>query len=221
MNKMPISPQTHIFLWDLHGVILEKSLWDWFVICLGFDRKIELLRNIDKKTLAIAGTFLLECLRLTKKQMVSEELIKAAQKTNNQAFIDLTVKACSSYKPTQAMIALMKELSALGYPHHLGSNIGKTVFDNCMEKFSSIFSVFENATIPFECPQSGRMIKKPDPQFFLAHTKKYNVEPHQIIFIDDKIANVHAAQKVGMHALHFKNSDDLRKQLIKLGVLNY
>lgn len=219
MNKIPFSPTTHIFLWDLHGVILEKNLWDWFIICLGFNRKAALLKNLDKKTLKIAGTFLLECLRLTKKQMVSEELIKAAQETNNQAFIDLTVETCSSYKPTQATIALMKELSDLGYAHHLGSNIGKTVFDNCTEKFSSIFSMFKDATIPFESPTSKTIIKKPHPDFFHAHINKHNLQPHQVIFIDDKLANVHAAQAVGMHAIHFKNTKDLRKQLVFHNIL--
>src|SRR5436190_2471360 len=159
MNKLSFSPHTHIFLWDLHGVILEKSLWDWLMICLRFNRKGELVKKLDKRTIKIAGTFLLECLRLSKKQMVSEELIKAAQETNNQAFIDLTIAACSSYKPTQKMVALMHELSELGYDHHLGSNIGKTVFDSCMEKFSPIFDIFKGSTIPFEEGTSGAIIK--------------------------------------------------------------
>lgn len=220
MNKIPFSPNTHIFLWDLHGVILEKNLWDWFFMCLRFNRKAELIKNLNKKTLSIAGTFLLECLRLTKKQMVSEELIKAAEQTNNQAFIDLTVKTCSSYKPTPATISLMKELSDLGYAHHLGSNIGKTVFNNCAERFASVFDMFTEATIPFECPQSGRIIKKPYPDFFHAHLKKHNLQPHHIIFIDDKLTNVHAAQAVGMHAIHFKNARDLRQQLVSYRILS-
>ena len=44
----------------------------------------------------------------------------------------------------------MHELSKLGYTHHLGSNIGKTVFDDCTEKFPTIFNLFKEVTIPFE-----------------------------------------------------------------------
>jgi FMN phosphatase YigB (HAD superfamily) len=214
MNKIPFSPITHIFLWDLHDVILEKSLWSWFMICMRFDRKREIIKNLDKKTLKIMFTFLLERLRLTKKQMVSEELIKAAVDAHNDALVELTIKACSSYAPIKKTVTIMHELSHLGYKHHLGSNIGKTVFDDCTEKFSEIFNLFEHATIPFISPKTGSIIKKPNLEFFHAHATKHNLQPHQLVFIDDKIANVHAARSAGMHAIHFKNAHDLRKELI-------
>jgi FMN phosphatase YigB (HAD superfamily) len=219
MNKESFSPTTHIFLWDLHDVILEKSLWSWLMICLRFNRKKELLRKLDKHTVKIMFSFLLERLKLTKKQMVSEELIKAAERAENDALIELTIKACSSYAPIKKTVSLMHELSDLGYTHHLGSNIGKTVLDDCTEKFSSIFNLFEGATIPFECDKSAKIIKKPNLQFFHTHAANYNLKPDQIIFIDDKIANVRAAQAAGMHAFHFKNPQQLRQELVKNNIL--
>jgi 2-haloacid dehalogenase len=112
----------------------------------------------------------------------------------------------------------MHELSKLGYTHHLGSNIGKTVFDDCRKKFPTIFGLFKEFTIPFET-EAFTIIKKPHPDFFHAHTVKYNLQPEQIIFIDDKLANVQAAQAIGMHAIHFKNARQLRKELIKKNIL--
>lgn len=220
MNKTDFSPHTHIFLWDLHDVILEKSLWSWFASCMCFKRKREILRNLNKKTLKIAFIFLLERLKLTKKQMVSEELIKAAQESNNYALIDLVVRVCSSYRPIKKTVAIMQDLSQLGYTHHLGSNIGKTVYDDCTDKFPSIFSLFKEITIPFES-ENSKIIKKPHPDFFHSHTKKHNLHAHQIIFIDDKLANVQAAQSIGMHAIQFKNSEQLRKELIKNNILKF
>lgn len=219
MKQTSFSPDTHIFLWDLHDVILQKSLWSWFMMCMRFNRKTELIRKLDKKTIKIMITFLLERLKLTKKQMVSEELIKAAQEANNDALIELTIQTCSSYAPIKKTVIIMQELSDLGYTHHLGSNIGKTVYDDCTEKFASIFSMFKEATIPFESPESGKIIKKPNLEFFYTHANNNALQPHQLIFIDDKIANVHAAQSAGMHAIHFKNARDLRKQLIKHKIL--
>lgn len=219
MNKVIFCPTTHIFLWDLHDVILQKSLWSWFMICMRFKRKKELIIKLNKKTIKIMFIFLLERLKLTKKQMVSEELIKAAQQAGNDALIELTIQACSSYAPIHKTVAIMKELSQLGYTHHLGSNIGQTVFDDCMEKFASIFSMFKEVTIPFETSLSGKIIKKPHPEFFNTHIEKHHLKAEQFIFIDDKIANVHAARSVGMHAIHFKNARDLRKQLVKNGIL--
>ena len=185
-----------------------------------FKRKKELVNRLDKKIIKIMFTFLLERLKLTKKQMVSEELIKAAQQANNDALIELTIQACSSYTPIKKTVVLMQELSDLGYTHHLGSNIGKTVFDDCTEKFSAIFNLFEGVTIPFEA-ENAKIIKKPHPNFFHTHATNYNLQPHQIIFIDDKLANVRAAQSIGMHAMHFKNAKDLRKQLISHHILKH
>jgi FMN phosphatase YigB (HAD superfamily) len=219
MNKTNFSPNTHIFLWDLHDVILEKSLWSWFSSCIRFKRKKEILRNLNKKTIKIAFTFLLERLKLTKKQMVSEELIKAAQTTNNDAFIELIMLVCSSYNPIKKTVLIIEDLSKLGYTHHLGSNIGKTVYNDCTKKFSTIFNFFTEATIPFES-ENSTIIKKPHPDFFHSHIKKHNLEPYQIIFIDDKLINVQAAQSVGMHGIHFKNSQQLREELKKWNIIS-
>ena len=135
MNHPQFSPKTHIFLWDLHDVILEKSLWSWFMNCMRFNRKKEIIRHLNKKTIKIAFLFFLERFKLIKKQMVSEELIKAAQATNNDALVELIMIVCSSYSPIKKTVTLIQELSDLGYTHHLGSNIGKTVYDDCTKKF--------------------------------------------------------------------------------------
>jgi FMN phosphatase YigB (HAD superfamily) len=205
-------------LWDLHDVILKKSLWSWFISCLRFKRKREIIRKLNKKTLKILSLFVLEKLKITKKQMVSEELIKAAQTTENDALIELIMLVCSSYSPIKKTVHIMQDLSKLGYIHHLGSNIGKTVYDDCFKKFPAIFNFFKETTIPFEA-DNATIIKKPHPDFFHSHTKKHNLEPHQVIFIDDKLTNVQAAQSIGMHGIHFKNARQLRKKLKNLNII--
>jgi len=216
MNTPRFSPHNHIFLWDLHDVILEKSLASWFMSCMRFKRKRELIGHLNKKSITILFLFVLERFKLTKKQMVSEELIKAAQTTNNDALVELVMIVCSSYSPIKKTVTIMNDLSTLGYTHHLGSNIGKTVYDDCMEKFPTLFTLFKEITIPFESEKG--IIKKPNLHFFHAHLKKYNLQAEQIIFIDDKLANVQAAQSVGMHGIHFKNPRQLRKELISWNI---
>jgi len=218
MKNQLISPHTHIFLWDLHEVILEKDMRHWIRICLQFNRKWELLRKLNKKSLYIFFTFVLERLKITKKQMVSEELIAAARTTHNDAFIELITTICSSYKPINQTVLLMKELSELGYKHHLGSNIGKTVFDTCMTKFPHIFTIFEAYTIPFN-NEKAEIIKKPNPDFFRLHAQKHHKKPEHFIFIDDKKINIHAAQSVGMYTFHFKNAQQLRSELTNSNII--
>ena len=219
MDKTNFSPNTHIFLWDLHGVILKKSLWSWLFSCLRFKRKREIIRNLNKKTIKILVLFILEGLKLTKKQMVSEELIKAAQTSNNDALIELIMLVCSSYSPIKKTVHIMQDLSQRGYIHHLGSNIGKTVYDDCFKKFPTIFNFFKETTIPFES-DNATIIKKPHQDFFHSHIKKHNLEAHQIIFIDDKLTNVQAAQSIGMHGIHFKNARQLHKKLKNLHIIS-
>jgi FMN phosphatase YigB (HAD superfamily) len=218
MNKINFSPNYHIFLWDLHDVILEKKLKNWFLIAIRFNKKWELIRNLNKKSFIIMATFILERLKIIKKQLVSEELVHAAKTTNNQALVELVTQICSAYSPITGTVNTITTLSNLGYKHHLGSNIGVTVYNYCKHKFADIFDFFEGVSIPFDTSEK-KIVKKPHPVFFTTHLQKYNLEPNQCIFIDDRYDNVKAAINLGMHAIHFKNPEQLIKDLEKMGIL--
>lgn len=191
---------------------------NWFTICLTFNRKWELLRKLNTQSLSIFITFILERLKIIKKQMVSEELVLAAQKTNNNALVDLITQVCSAYSPIEETVDIMRELSERGYKHHFASNIGETVYKNCLNTLPTIFSLFEGYSIPFMT--ETKIVKKPQKDFFTSHIQKYNLKPEQCIFIDDKNTNVQAAQSVGMHGIQFKNAMQLRKELIKQNILS-
>src|SRR5260221_3853039 len=181
MKQSPFSPKTHIFLWDLHEVILGKSMWNWLMSCMRFKRKEELVNRLDKKTIKIAFIFLCEKLKLTKKQMVSEELIKAAQESNNDALIELIMNVCTSDSPRQKTVAIMQELSNVGYTHHLGSNIGKTVFDDCTQKFPTIFNLFKEATIPLNMQK--KWLKNHIQNFFMLTRKRIMHNPNNLFLL--------------------------------------
>jgi 2-haloacid dehalogenase len=61
--------------------------------------------------------------------------------------------------------------------------------------------------------------RKPFAIFYDILLKRYNVEPHEAVFIDDAIVNVQGAEAVGIMAIHFHSPDQLRKALGELGVL--
>ena len=60
---------------------------------------------------------------------------------------------------------------------------------------------------------------KPDPAFFQILLDRYSLEAKQCVFIDDVERNVAAAEKLGFHALLFRNPLELRGQLEQLGLL--
>ncbi|AKM33013.1 HAD family hydrolase [Pandoraea faecigallinarum] len=66
---------------------------------------------------------------------------------------------------------------------------------------------------------SGReRIIKPDPAIFRLLIERYALRPETTAFIDDSIRNVDAAAREGLAAIHFKDPDDLRRQLQALGI---
>jgi 2-haloacid dehalogenase len=62
--------------------------------------------------------------------------------------------------------------------------------------------------------------RKPFPEFYQILFDRYQINPAQAIFIDDNIKNVEGALKVGLPTIHFQNSQQVRKELAKLKILN-
>jgi HAD superfamily hydrolase (TIGR01549 family) len=49
-------------------------------------------------------------------------------------------------------------------------------------------------------------LKKPHSNYFHYVFKRLKVTPQQMVFIDDRLSNVKAAQKLGIHAFQYKNN---------------
>ncbi len=59
---------------------------------------------------------------------------------------------------------------------------------------------------------------KPDPRIYRLFCERYALAPESCVFIDDNEANVISARSLGMHAIHFRTPDALRRELIALGL---
>ena len=60
---------------------------------------------------------------------------------------------------------------------------------------------------------------KPDPRIFRILLERYAIPPEAAVFIDDDPANAAAATSLGMHGIHFRSPDLLRRELRALGLL--
>lgn len=60
--------------------------------------------------------------------------------------------------------------------------------------------------------------RKPFPDFYQRLLDRYNVDPSQALFIDDNLRNVKAAEELGIKGIHFHTPDQLKKELIMLGI---
>ncbi len=62
-------------------------------------------------------------------------------------------------------------------------------------------------------------LAKPDPRIFELAIDRCKLVPSRTVFIDDSLKNVEAGRNAGLHALHFRDPDQLRADLNRLGVL--
>ena len=60
---------------------------------------------------------------------------------------------------------------------------------------------------------------KPDVRMFRILLERYAIDPHDAVFIDDNPANARAAAALGIHGIHFRSPELLRRELEALGLL--
>lgn len=61
--------------------------------------------------------------------------------------------------------------------------------------------------------------RKPFKEIYELLLNRFNLIPSESIFIDDNLRNIKAAQDVGIKSIHFKNSDQLKEELIYLKII--
>jgi 2-haloacid dehalogenase len=60
---------------------------------------------------------------------------------------------------------------------------------------------------------------KPDPRIFRILFERHDVVPGSAVFIDDVARNASAATALGMHGIHFRSPEQLRCELVAVGLL--
>lgn len=62
-------------------------------------------------------------------------------------------------------------------------------------------------------------LRKPFKEIYVLLLKKFNIDPSTAIYIDDNQRNLAAPKELGMETIHFVSAEQLREDLVKLGVL--
>ncbi len=95
--------------------------------------------------------------------------------------------------PTAELIA---ELKAAGYKLFVLSNMSKEYIDFLRKM--DVFKYFDGQIISCEVS-----LIKPEKEIYELLLERYNLEPEQTIFIDDRKQNVEAAAEIGIVPFHF------------------
>jgi 2-haloacid dehalogenase len=116
--------------------------------------------------------------------------------------------------PIEGSVALLAELKARRVPLYALSNWSAETFPSQRSRFA-FFDWFDGIVV------SGlEGVIKPDPRIFGILCERYRLVPESTIFIDDVAANAQAASSLGLHGIHFRSADQLRRELQAVGLLS-
>lgn len=94
------------------------------------------------------------------------------------------------------------------------TNVGQSAFEKRQQ--SSIFKYFDGGVASCEVG-----IRKPDPAIYQELIKKYNLDPEDTVFIDDKLENVETARQLGLWGIQYLEKEtnlDLELNRIEHGL---
>jgi FMN phosphatase YigB (HAD superfamily) len=118
---------------------------------------------------------------------------------------------CDHFTLDRGSYALLKR-TAKNLPTYLLSNTNALHIDFIRERYE-FPTVVRGAILSHELG-----LRKPDPAIYRAALKLSGTKAEETVFVDDLKPNVESAKKLGMIAIRFKNSDDLRRRFETLGI---
>lgn len=115
-------------------------------------------------------------------------------------------------QPIADSVALIDRLRAAGHRLHYLSNMPAPCADVIERREAALFARFESGLF------SGRIhLIKPEPAIFERAQAHFGAPPCELVFLDDHLPNVHAAQAAGWHALHFHHAAQAESALREAG----
>ena len=111
-------------------------------------------------------------------------------------------------------VEIMKELYDQGYKIYGLTNWSAETISLAKERYN-FFPLFSGVVISGE-----EKTIKPDLALYKILLERYQLNPAETLFIDDKTENTIAAAKVGMKTIDFHSPQQLRQELINKGILS-
>jgi len=110
-------------------------------------------------------------------------------------------------------VAILGELGRRGTPLYALTNWSSETFPPQRARFPFLAS-FDGIVV-----SGDEGVIKPDPRIFRILLDRYRIDAREAVFIDDNPANARAATALGLHGIHFRSPEALRRELVALGLL--
>jgi len=110
-------------------------------------------------------------------------------------------------------VDILRQLKKAGYKLYGLSNWSAETFPRAREKYD-FFDLFDDMVISGDV---GHL--KPDARIFQIMLDKIGTPAQECLFIDDSLANIQQAQKMGFPVIHFQSPEQLKASLRGLQIL--
>jgi len=194
-------------LWDADGV-LQQVPASWF----------ELLGQAigDEQSLALLDLLLPQMEDAARGTVaMTEQLPAALEERGLVEHTDQVSEVWGTIEPLEATRSFVRELRAAGFGCHLATNQDdlRTSYMRARMGYDELLD---------RCFYSCEIgAAKPDEEFFHRVATELEVELGELVFVDDTLENVHAAQACGLPSLYWHHRDGvdaLRERLSAFGV---
>lgn len=113
----------------------------------------------------------------------------------------------------QESVEILKELHSEKKVRLFGLTNWAADFEDAIEVFP-FFKLFEDIVV------SGvERVAKPDPKIYKILLTRNNLKAEECFFMDDKLENIEAANRLGFQTYHFDTPEGLRNHMTELGLL--
>ena len=128
-----------------------------------------------------------------------------------QAYHDNWEESIGDY--LEGTVAIMKRLKQAGYALYGLSNWSAETFPIVRDRYD-FFRLLDDIVISGEV---GSI--KPEPDIFKIMLERIGKPAQQCLFIDDSLANIEQARRMGFGTIHFQSPEELEKDLYKMQLL--
>ena len=187
--------EKNTLLWDLGNVVVR---WSPDTILIKLDYSAQQTTYLRRSLFAHGDWLDLD--RGVKTELeVAQRLVAESDLSMNQAVrcFDVVRDTMIDIQPS---VDLINEVAQTDTPMYVLSNMSQTNADYLRQR--EYFSHFQGVVISAE-----EKLNKPDSTLFERVLSRYSLVANQVLFIDDTLENIVAAEKLGFEGLHFKGSE--------------
>ncbi len=197
---------------DLHDVLFARNYKRMLYLMLATPGKLKIMITLFNPR------FIYDVIRLYRKTRVAEEYILTlgAKYPLLQPHIDRGIAITNSLLPRSELFQMIQELKKQGYTLYIFSNIGKKTYQELLKIHEPLFNVFDGIHYTHE---KNDWVQKPFAGAYNDFVNRFNLNPTEVVFIDDSKKNSNAAELCGITAIHYTSINQLQNSFYKLGIL--